>query len=95
MGLYDEVLVPCPNCKTLALFQSKGAPERDRSLRRFELGTAPDDVLGNVNRHSPHECTVCHVWFAVDEHNRKSIEVEPIDEGERFNNCWYHRRASR
>jgi hypothetical protein len=93
MGLYDVVLVPCPKCRTLTAFQTKGAMPEERAMRRFELATAPADVLSNVNRHSPHVCEVCGTSFGVDENARASIEVEPIDEGERFLNCWYHRRG--
>jgi len=56
MGCYDTVKVPCPNCGTTNDFQSKGG---DCLMRSYTLDNAPDDVLSDVNRHSPYPCSEC------------------------------------
>jgi hypothetical protein len=60
MGLYDTVVVPCPNCGTKSYFQSKGG---ECVLETYELDEAPDDVMSDVNRHGPATCEKCHHVF--------------------------------
>lgn len=62
MGVYDTVLVPCPNCGEKIDFQSKSG---DCTLAVYELENAPDDVLLDINRHDPHTCTKCKTKFTV------------------------------
>lgn len=62
MGVYDTVKVPCPKCGTKAEAQSKSG---DCVLAVYDLSTAPDDVLGDVNRHAPFECEECGTKFKV------------------------------
>lgn len=62
MGCFDSVQVPCPKCQTKVGFQSKSG---DCTLRVYQLETAPDEVLKDVNRHSPHTCTKCGAKFKV------------------------------
>ncbi len=62
MGCFDSVMVPCPKCGQKSEFQSKGG---DCILATYELHTAPADVLGDVNRHSPNVCERCGTSFGV------------------------------
>ena len=68
MGLYDEVIVPCPECGRTKNFQSKSG---ECLLDTYTLKNCPDDVLKDVNRHSPYECE-CGCLFQVDTFKRKS-----------------------
>lgn len=61
MGMFDTVLVKCPNCGELNAFQSKGG---ECLLRTYTLEEAPPDVLSDVNRHSPYTCS-CGVELEV------------------------------
>lgn len=63
MGMYDTVLVPCPNCKELLGFQSKVG---ECLLMEYTLEGCPENVLSDVNRHSPNECESCGTKFAVE-----------------------------
>ena len=62
MGMFDTVMVPCPECGTKSEFQSKGG---DCILKEYELATCPPDVLRDVNRHAPNTCEECGTKFAV------------------------------
>lgn len=63
MGCYDIVMVPCPNCKELSDFQSKGG---DCTMSEYTLKNAPADVLMDVNRHSPYTCSKCGTKYRVE-----------------------------
>jgi len=63
MGIYDTVVIPCPECGELYYAQSKGSYEC--SLRHFDLWNAPSDVMSDVNRHAPFECE-CGTIFDVE-----------------------------
>lgn len=63
MGVYDTVMVPCPQCGTREEFQSKSGR---CMLETFSLDDAPDEVLLDVNRHSPIVCTKCSARFGVE-----------------------------
>jgi hypothetical protein len=63
MGMYDTVLVRCPQCGTPAGFQSKSG---SCSLKTYTLDEAPDDVLSDVNRHAPAHCEKCGALFGVE-----------------------------
>ena len=63
MGMYDTVMVRCPQCGTPAGFQSKSG---SCDLETFSLDEAPDDVLRDVNRHSPATCMKCGARFGVE-----------------------------
>lgn len=89
MSLYDLVRVPCPKCAVVVYFQSKGSLRP--AMYNYELADAPEDVLGNVNRHSPHQCFGCGTWFAVDETTRKAIRTEPPPEPSPPIDDWYRR----
>ena len=67
MGVYDSVLVKCPKCNEENEFQSKSG---ECSLRVYDLENCPDDVLHNVNRHSPLQCD-CGQRYEVDISTRK------------------------
>ena len=53
MGVYDSVMVPCPRCGRSSEFQSKSG---QCTLELYELDDCPQDVLADINRHSPHAC---------------------------------------
>lgn len=61
--MFDSVIVRCPECGEVELFQSKGG---DCFGGVFELHEASPEVLSDVNRHSPYECTGCGVYFKVN-----------------------------
>lgn len=63
MGMFDTVLVPCPNCGKLEEVQSKGG---ECLLFTYELNEAPFDVLSDVNRHAPFNCENCDTNFKVE-----------------------------
>ena len=69
MGMYDTVIVSCPKCGIKHEFQSKSG---DCFLDVFTLENCPDDVLQNVNRHSPCDCD-CGVKFEVDVKTKKAV----------------------
>ena len=62
MGLYDTVMVTCPQCATVTDFQSKSGSCK---LKTYTLDEAPDDVLLDINRHSPATCEKCGMRFGV------------------------------
>jgi endogenous inhibitor of DNA gyrase (YacG/DUF329 family) len=64
MGLFDSVMVPCPDCGFISEFQSKSSYER--RCRVFALKDAPEDVLLDVNRYAPLKCD-CGAFFYVNE----------------------------
>ena len=68
MGLYDTILVECPNCGTEHEFQSKSGK---CMMRTYTLHDCPKDVMFNANRHSPRECD-CGISFEVDIEKRKA-----------------------
>lgn len=70
MGMYDSVWVNCPKCETKNEFQSKSG---DCYLIDYDLNNCPNDVLLDVNRHSPHKCVECGSLYEVDINRRKSI----------------------
>jgi len=74
MGVYDTVLINCPNCGLESEFQSKSGA---CILEHYTLENCPDDVMTNVNRHSPSLCE-CGTLFEVDIHNRKAVIVNNI-----------------
>lgn len=74
MGMYDIVLVPCPNCGEKEEFQSKGG---ECLLLAYELHDCPSDVLSDVNRHSPYTCENCQTVFEVNV-EQKMMLVEKI-----------------
>jgi hypothetical protein len=62
MGMFDTVLVPCPECGTEEEFQTKSG---DCLLATYTLEEAPPDVLGDINRHAPATCGKCGTLFGV------------------------------
>ena len=75
MGMYDTVLVQCPQCSTTAEFQSKGG---ECDLNIYYLFETPPSVLSDVHRHGPTKCIKCDTIFHVDIKNLKSIETIEI-----------------
>lgn len=71
MGMYDTVLVNCPNCNEEHQFQTKSG---QCSLDVYTLENCPDDVMVNVNRHSPCRCD-CGSFFEVDKETRVAVLV--------------------
>lgn len=72
MGLFDSVIVKCPNCGHENVFQSKSGP---CVLRYVSLEDCPDDILANVNRHSPCKCDGCGIYYEVDIPTRSAVIV--------------------
>lgn len=70
MGMFDIVMVPCPECGTDNEFQSKGGYCH---LLTYTLDTVPVDVLSDVNRHAPYECSNCGHSYSVE-------NIEPKNE---------------
>lgn len=68
--MFDSVWVKCPNCETKNEFQSKGG---DCCINNYTLENCPDDVLSDVNRHSPCTCDKCKILFEVDIPNRIAV----------------------
>ncbi len=68
MGVYDTVMVPCPMCGEPGEFQSKFGR---CMLDVFVLDEAPDDVLLDVNRHSPMRCHKCGTLYTVEVSGQK------------------------
>ena len=60
--MYDTVWVKCPKCGEESGFQSKSG---ECLLSDYTLENCPDDVMANVNRHSPNTCD-CGATFEVD-----------------------------
>ena len=77
MGMFDTVLVPCPTCGTTSDFQSKSG---DCTLAAYTLDEAPDDVLMDVNRHSPQTCRKCGTRFGVKLKVLTNVIVWPPEE---------------
>ena len=72
MGMYDSVMVRCPKCGEEHEFQSKSG---ECLLNVYTLGNCPDDVMANVNRHSPYKCG-CGTTFQVDISTRRAVVVD-------------------
>ena len=71
MGVYDTVWVKCPKCGFENDFQSKSG---DCILANFNLDNCPENVLLNVNRHSPCVCK-CGAVYDVDIEKRKAVLI--------------------
>ena len=74
MGMYDSVIVKCPKCGAEHEFQSKSG---DCFLNVFTLENCPEDVLTDVNRHSPYICN-CGASIEVDITSRKAVIVPSV-----------------
>ena len=70
MGMYDSVMVKCPNCGKENEFQSKSG---ECYLNVYTLENCPDNVMADVNRHSPCICEYCGISYEVDKKNRTPI----------------------
>ena len=62
MGCYESIKVPCPGCGEAYWAQSKSGPCVQDT---YSLVEAPDDVVGDVNRHAPFRCEGCGTVFEV------------------------------
>ena len=71
MGMFDTVIVPCPKCGQEHEFQSKSG---DCFLEVYTLENCPDEVMVNINRHSPCKCD-CGAIYEVDIKSRKAVIV--------------------
>lgn len=68
--MYDSVMVKCPKCGEENEFQSKSG---ECLLYVYTLENCPNDVLSDVNRHSPQKCFACGFNHEVDKKNRKAV----------------------
>lgn len=88
--MFDSVWVKCPKCGSENEFQSKSGM---KILGCYDLENAPEDVMIDVNRHSPCECEECGTLYEVDVLNRVAILSsilsfkEPSKETERCPHC--------
>ena len=71
MGMYDSVIVECPKCGEQHYFQSKSG---ECMLDVYTLDDCPDDVMADVNRHSPYKC-YCGSFIQVDIATRRAVLV--------------------
>jgi len=71
MGMYDSVMVKCPKCVEEHEFQTKSG---ECLLDVYTLDNCPDDVMVDVNRHSPYKCD-CGEVFQVAIPTRKAVSV--------------------
>jgi hypothetical protein len=69
--MYDSVWVECPKCGQANEFQSKGG---DCLLNNYNLQKCPDDVMSDINRHSPYRCE-CGAVYEVDINNRMPVLI--------------------
>jgi hypothetical protein len=63
MGMFDSIMLPCPKCGTLYEAQTKGG---DCYLQVYSFEDAPQDAMGDVNRHAPFICDNCGTKFKVE-----------------------------
>lgn len=71
MGMFDRVWVKCPKCETENEFQTKSG---ECCMGNYTLEDCPDDVLVDVNRHSPCLCK-CGAYYMVDTIGREAVLV--------------------
>lgn len=91
MGMFDTIVIECPNCGNEIECQSKSG---DCTLKRMSLGRAcekGDEALFDINRHAPHVCDKCaREWvvkvkmMAIATIVRASDYVEEDEEDEEF-----------
>ena len=61
MGMFDEVMVKCPSCEEITLFQSKAG---ECALRTYSLDNVPIEILGDMASRD-HYCNHCGKRLAV------------------------------
>ncbi len=76
MGMFDEIKVPCPKCKTFYYAQSKGG---ECLLKVYDLTNCPKDVLSDANRHAPFECEKCHTMFEIRAIPRRGNRITTVE----------------
>lgn len=69
MGCFDSVYANCPNCGAEHEFQSKSG---ECLLYSYSLEDCPEDILSDVNRHSPVTCD-CGVDLEIDKGSRQVL----------------------
>jgi predicted nucleic acid-binding Zn-ribbon protein len=74
MGVFDSIMVPCPNCGKRKEFQTKSG---DRMMDTWNIEDAPENALENVNRHAPRECS-CGTIFEADKEHRVGVLTIPF-----------------
>ncbi len=62
MGMFDSVMVACPDCHNPVEFQSKSG---DCTLQTYCLEDAPDRVLDGIYGDIEH-CSECRTTFGVE-----------------------------
>jgi transcription elongation factor Elf1 len=70
MGMFDSIMVPCPECGTRVEFQTKSG---NCMLSVWNIEDAPQDALEDVNRHGPHRCSKCGTHFEVKIHTTWTV----------------------
>lgn len=80
MGMYDTIMVPCPECKALYGAQTKSGAcfMETYQLEDAVKGTDMEAqaALLDVNRHAPFVCGTCGTAFKID--LRIAISAIPV-----------------
>lgn len=71
MGMFDSVMVNCPKCGHEHEFQSKSG---ECILDVYTLDDCPNNVMVDVNRHSPYKCD-CGIQFMVNVPRRAAVSL--------------------
>jgi hypothetical protein len=85
MGCFDTIRVDCPSGdRGVIEFQTKGGP---CTLSVYGLGDAPFDVLADVNRHSPNQCSICGQGYWVNRETRQLVDYrKDVDRSDKYRN---------
>ena len=70
MGLYDTVILKCPECDNEIKIQSKAGKCR---LDEYQLADAPLSIAENMVDKSPFTCDKCGCVFSIELMKAKSI----------------------
>lgn len=68
MGIYDSVIVNCPECGHPTEFQSKQAPGGP-TMETYSLDDAPDTVLADIAGETA-KCSKCQTVFCLTRTSR-------------------------
>ena len=69
MGMFDEVLVPCPKCGTDVTFQSKSGP---CCLNTYSIHSIPESVLSGIAG-DIEKCNHCGYEVKIADHNYEQL----------------------
>jgi len=82
MGMFDEILMECPNCGQMIYEQSKSGP---CIMARYDFNNAPQEVLADLLHFDDIWCDECGVGIDVKAkfyiQGKKDVEPTISDEG--------------